>query len=212
MPHDSQVRTISLGSPRINSVSQILFWLKLVITGNPGVGKHTSARIIADKTGARIIDLNRVAIDNNAIAKKTERGLEVDAKKLGRLLAKLLKARNDTVIVGHLAPYVLKPAGISMVAVLRRSPYELEKILKKRGYSLGKIKENLESEILGVSLYDSVKTFGKSKIVEFDTTGETPDQTTRKIMRALRKKPKPAGIDWLAKVSRRGDMQKFFEY
>jgi len=99
-----------------------------------------------------------------------------------------------------------------MVAVLRRSPYELEKILKKRGYSLGKIRENLESEILGVSLYDSVKTFGRSKIVEFDTTGETPDKTTREIMRALRKKPKPAGIDWLAMVSRRGDMQKFFEY
>lgn len=186
--------------------------MKLVITGNPGVGKHTSARIIAQKTGAEIIDINKVAIDNDAIAKKTERGLEVDVKKLGRLLAKMLRARRDLVIVGHLAPYVLKPAGITMVAVLRRSPYELEKTLGKRGYSADKIRENLASEILGVSLYDAIKTFGKRKVFEFDTTGKTPDQTADQIMRGLRKKPKPTGIDWLAIVSERDDMQKFFEY
>jgi adenylate kinase len=186
--------------------------LKLVITGNPGVGKHTSAAIIAGKTGAEIVDVNRVAIDNNAIAKKTVRGLEVDVKKLGRLMTKLLKSKKDLIIVGHLAPYVVKPAGVSMVAVLRRSPYELGKTLEKRGYSAEKVRENLASEILGVSLYDSLKTFGRRKVAEFDTTGKTPDQTTDEIMRGLRKKPEPAGIDWLALVSERGDMQKFFEY
>jgi adenylate kinase len=187
----------------------------LVITGNPGVGKHTSAKIIAGKMEAETIDINKVAIDNDAIAKKTERGLEVDVKKLGRILAKLMKARNGQIIFGHLAPYVIKPAGISMVAVLRRSPYELEQTLKKRGYSTGKIRENLASEILGVSLYDSLKTFGRRKVVEFDTTGKTSEWTAGEIMRALRKKPnkpKPAVIDWLAMVSERGEMQKFFEY
>lgn len=185
--------------------------MKLVITGNPGVGKHTAARIIAEKTNAEIIDINRVAIDNDAITKKTELGLEVDVKKLGRLLAKLLKAKKDQIIVGHLAPYVLRPAGISMAAVLRRSPYELERTLEKRRYSAGKIRENLASEILGVSLYDSVKTFGRRKVAEFDTTGRTPGQTANEITRALRKKPK-TGVDWLALVSEKGDMQKFFEY
>lgn len=186
--------------------------MKLVITGNPGVGKHTSARIIAERMGAEIIDINRVAIDNNTIAEKTGRGLEVDVKKLGRLLTKMSKAKKDLIIVGHLAPYVLKPAGISMVAVLRRSPYELEKTLGKRGYGAEKVRENLASEILGVSLYDSVKTFGRRKIVEFDTTGKTLEQTADEIMRALKRKPKPAAIDWLALVSERGDMQRFFEY
>jgi adenylate kinase len=186
--------------------------LKLVITGNPGVGKHTCARIIAARTGAEIVDINRVAIDNGAIAKKTERGLEVDIKKLVRLLAKILKSRKDLVIVGHLAPYVLKPAGVSMVAVLRRSPYELEKTLEKRAYRADKVRENLASEILGVSLYDSLKTFGRCKVAEFDTTGKTADQTADEIMRSLHKKPKPAGIDWLAMVSERGDMLRFFEY
>jgi adenylate kinase len=153
--------------------------LRLVITGNPGVGKHTGAKIIAEKMGTEIIDINEVAIDNNAIAKKTDRVLEVDVKRLVKQLAKLLRTKKDLVLVGHLAPYVLKPAGISLVAVLRRSPYELEETLKKRGYRVEKVRENLASEILGISLYDSLRTFGKRKVAEFDTTGKKPGLPTK---------------------------------
>jgi adenylate kinase len=194
--------------------------LRLVITGNPGVGKHTSAKIIAEKIDAEIIDINNVAIDNNAIGKNTDLGFEVDVKRLVRLLEKLLKIKGNLVIVGHLAPYVLKPSGISLVAVLRRSPYELEKTLKKRGYSVDKVRENVASEILGTSLYDSLKTFGKRKVAEFDTTGKTPDETADEILAALQKNTKSRsrsrskllGIDWLILVSENGDMQRFFKY
>ena len=190
--------------------------LRFVITGNPGVGKHTTAKIIAEKINADIIDINDVAIDNNATGKKTDLGLDVDVKRLVRLLEKELKAERDLVIVGHLAPYVLRPVGISLVAVLRRSPYELEKTLKKRGYSVDKARENVASEILGTSLYDSLKTFGKRKVAEFDTTGKTPKETADEILATLQKKPKSKskliGIDWLNLVSEKGDMRRFFKY
>ena len=190
--------------------------LRFVITGNPGVGKHTTAKIIAEKINADIIDINDVAIDNNATGKKTDLGLDVDVKRLVRLLEKQLKAERDLVIVGHLAPYVLKPVGISLVAVLRRSPYELEKTLKKRDYSADKVRENVASEILGTSLYDSLKTFGKRKVAEFDTTGKTPKETADEILAALQKKSKSKskliGIDWLNLVSEKGDMRRFFKY
>lgn len=190
--------------------------LRFVITGNPGVGKHTTAKIIAEKINADIIDINDVAIDNNATGKKTDLGLDVDVKRLVRLLEKQLKAERDLVIVGHLAPYVLKPVGISLVAVLRRSPYELEKTLKKRDYSVDKVRENVASEILGTSLYDSLQTFGKRKVAEFDTTGKTPKETTDEILAALQKKSKSKskliGIDWLNLVSEKGDMRRFFKY
>ena len=192
--------------------------LRLVINGNPGVGKHTSAKIIAEKIDAKIIDINDVAIDNNARGKNTDLGFDVDVKKLVRMLEKLLKTKRDLVLVGHLAPYVLRPAGISLAAVLRRSPYELEKTLKKRGYSVDKVRENVASEILGISLYDSLKTFGKSKVVEIDTTGKTPKETADDILAILqnkqesRPKPKLIGTDWLNLVSEKGDMRRFFKY
>lgn len=190
--------------------------LRLVITGNPGVGKHTSANIIAEKINAEIIDINDVAIDNNATGKNTDLGFDVNVKKLSRLLEKLLKTKRDLVLVGHLAPYVLKPAGISLVAVLRRSPYELEKTLEERGYSADKARENVASEILGTALYDSLKTFSRRKVAEFDTTGKSPNETAEEILAALQKKPrsKPAnlGIDWLSLVSEKGDTRRFFKY
>jgi adenylate kinase len=188
-------------------------FFRLVITGNPGVGKHTSAEIVAETLGAELIDINRLAIEKDAIVKKTSKGLDVNIKKLKRLLAKLLKIKKDLVIVGHLAPYVLKPTCISMVAVLRRSPYELEKTFESRKYNKEKNRENTASEILGISLYDSLKTFGKRKVAEFDTTHKMPKQTADEIISALYKKsPRHIEIDWLALVSERDDMKKFFGY
>lgn len=188
--------------------------LRLVITGNPGVGKHTSAKIIAEKLGAEIVDINRVAIDNGAISQETDLGLDVDVKKLRRLVAKLMLARKDLVIVGHLAPYVVKPAAITIAAVLRRSPYALQETLEARGYAYSKVLENTSSEILGVSMYDALKAFGKPKVAEFDTTGKTPDETAAEIIATVkRKKPRKSGVvDWLALVSEKDDIKRFFEY
>jgi adenylate kinase len=187
---------------------------RLVITGNPGVGKHTSARLVAKKTGADVLDINSIAIEEGAILKKTGRGLDVDVKRLTGQLGRLLRSKDDLVIVGHLAPYVLKPAGIDMAAVLRRSPYELQKTLEGRQYDYSKVRENVSSEILGVSFYDSVKAFGKRKVAEFDTTGRTPEQTADEIVATLRgKSPKRTGfVDWLALISEKDDIQKFFDY
>ena len=187
--------------------------MKIVITGNPGTGKHTSAKLVARRLKAEIVDINKLAIENEAIAEKTAKGLEVDMKKLGRLLAGILKKKGNFVIVGHLAPYVLKTAGIDMVAVLRHSPARLEQTLQERGYIREKVNENVSAEILGISLYDSIKAFGKSKVAEFDTTGKEPEQTADDIVAtAQKKKPRRAGaVDWLAVISEE-EVQRFFDY
>ena len=65
-------------------------------------------------------------------------------------------------------------------------------------------------------LYDSLKTFGKRKVAEFDSTGKTPQETAGEILASLQKKPKSRskllGIDWLMLVSEKGDMHRFFKY
>ena len=188
--------------------------IRLVVTGNPGVGKHTSSRIIAEKLGAEILDINKVAIDNGAIAQKTDRGLDVDLDKLKKLISKAMLSKKDLVIVGHLAPYVVKRADIGMSAVLRRSPYALQETLEARGYTYSKVLENVSSEILGVSMYDAIKAFGKPKVAEFDTTGKTPEQTASEIIRTLKKQVsrKTGIVDWLTLVSEKDDIKRFFEY
>jgi adenylate kinase len=187
---------------------------RLVITGNPGAGKHTSARLVASKLGAQILDINKIALENDAILSRTSHGADVDIKKLSKLLAAALKKKDSSfVIVGHLAPYVLKGAGIDMVAVLRRSPNKLESTLAERKYTREKINENVSAEILGVLLYDAIKAFGKRKVGEFDTTNRAPEETADQIIAALSKKsPKKVGVvDWLAILSEE-EVQRFFAH
>ena len=191
---------------------------RVVITGNPGVGKHTCAKFVSEKLGkAKLIDINRVILSNNAITLPTSavKGIgEIDVKKTEKLILEEIKKAKDVVIVGHLAPYVLRTTGIDLVAVLRRSPYLLAKIFRQRKYTPMKMKENIAAEILGITLYDSVETFGKERVAELDTTGKTPQDIAKDIVSKLQKKSrKQIGIiDWLSLVYEKGDAQKFLEY
>ena len=191
---------------------------RVVITGNPGVGKHTCAKFVSEKLGkAKLIDINRVILSNDAVALPSSavNGIgEIDVKKTEKLILEEIKKTKDVVIVGHLAPYVLRTTGIDLVAVLRRSPYQLAKILRQRKYTPMKMRENIAAEILGITLYDSVETFGKERVAELDTTGKTPQDIAKDIFSKLRKKSrKQIGIiDWLSLVYEKGDAQKFLEY
>jgi adenylate kinase len=189
--------------------------IKLAITGNPGVGKHTSMKFVCEKLGdVKIIDINKVIIDNNAFLPNDDRnGKEVDIKKTSKLIRDELK-KGDLVIIGHLVPYVLKPNGIDLVVVMRRSPYEIIKTFEDREYSSEKIRENVASEILGISFYDALKTFGKNKLIEFDATGKTPQQNAEEMVLLLQNKLRHeiGTVDWLSLVYEKGDVQKFLEY
>ena len=192
--------------------------IRVVITGNPGVGKHTCAKFVSEKLGiAKIIDINRVILGNNAIALRANgvNGLgEIDVKKTKGLMLEEIKKAKDVVIVGHLAPYVLNKTGIDLVVVLRRSPYQLAKIFRQRKYSPMKMRENLAAEILGITLYDSLETFGKKTVTELDVTEKTPQNIAEDVVSKLNKKSKKqiGIIDWLSIVYEKGDAQRFLEY
>jgi adenylate kinase len=192
--------------------------VRVVITGNPGVGKHTCAKLVSEKLGkAKLIDINRVILRNSAVALSSNavNGIgEIDVKKTEKLILEEIKKAKDVVIVGHLAPYVIRATGIDLVAVLRRSPYQLAKIFRQRKYTPMKMKENIAAEVLGITLYDSVETFGKERVAELDATGKTPEDIAKDIVSKLQKKSrKQIGIiDWLSLVYEKGDAQKFLEY
>jgi adenylate kinase len=190
--------------------------IKVAITGNPGVGKHTCTKIVCEKLGdVKIIDINKIIIDNNAFLLNDDRNRkEVDIKKTLKLIRNELKKGGDLVIIGHLVPYLLRPDEIDIIVVMRRSPYEIIRTFEERDYSPEKIRENVASEILGISFYDALKTFGKNKVIEFDATGKTSQQAAEEIVLLLQNKSKHeiGMVDWLSLVYEKGDVQKFLEY
>ncbi len=184
--------------------------VNLVITGNPGVGKHTIADLfIKQNSSYHTFDINKFAIEKG-LGEETEDGIDVDTKKLKNEIQKL--NLDKSLIVGHLAPYVLDESNIGFVIILRKNPYELIKIYEKRKYRNSKIKENAGSEVLGVIANDSIISFGKKKSFEVNATDKTPETILKKIQDIISNQESGDIVDWLKLIEEKNDMGKFFDY
>ena len=184
--------------------------VNLIITGNPGVGKHTIAELLQkESTSYQLLDISKFAIERN-FGKKVEDGIEIDTIKLKDEIKKIVT--NDSLIVGHLAPYVFDESIIDLVIVLRKNPYDLLEIYKQRKYEEMKIKENTGSEILGVIANDSIRSFGKEKTFEIDVTKKTPGEIVKEINQIINSRKGGNVVDWLTMVEEKKDMSRFFDY
>jgi len=181
--------------------------MAFVITGSPGVGKHTIAQKVADRRNLEVLDLSQVAAKPGLAEKKGE-ALDVDAEKLRNALRGAVS--KNTLVVGHLAPYVISRRQAEMVVVLRRSPYKLDCVYKKRGYSKPKRTENQGSEILGIVAHDAMDRFGREKIIQVDTSNRSVTETVRIVSGAITGGAQSDEVDWLEAVNSRGDMRRFF--
>ena len=130
--------------------------MSIVITGNPGVGKHTVTKKISEILNFSIVDINIIAKDLG-LFEKNENTNDVDTQKLAKILGE--RKLNGKIVVGHLAPYVLEKNQVKIIIILRRNPYDLESVYKERSYSETKIKENTGSEILGIITHDTIEKF-----------------------------------------------------
>ena len=183
--------------------------MSLVITGNPGVGKHTIADEFLKNEDYDLVDINKIAIESNYIV-KDEHDIEVDVKKLKKYLKKIIKKK--VLVVGHLAPYVLDNTDVGTAIILRKNPYKLMEIYEKRKYDEEKVKENLGSEILGIIAHDAISEFGIEKTFQVDTTEKTPAIIVEKIQNLIQERKNSDEVDWLSEIKQNGDLQTFFDY
>ena len=194
--------------------------MKLGITGNPGVGKHTIAEKFSKIIGlSSIIDINKIILENKIFTEYKDGKQEIDQDRIKLTLQKKLQEhckKNEIVIlVGHLLPYVIEPKNIDSIIILRKSPYSLMNVFKERRYSLKKSKENAASEILGICFYDTLNLFTEKKILgEIDTTSQSTDHIVQKIIKLLKNKEKKivGDIDWFELICKKNDWKYFFEY
>ena len=193
--------------------------MSIIITGSPGVGKHTIAKEI-ERTWkiSELIDINKIAIDAGLVEQGQD-ALDVDVNKLKKHLEPIvsdiprLQWRGRTGLgVGPLAPYVLDGKSFNPCIVLRKNPYKLLDIYKKRGYTEKKMKDNLGSEILGIITNDAIKNFGQEKTFQVDTTDHTPKELAVRIQDIFYGDDNGDNIDWLQLIQEKNDLKKFFDY
>ena len=170
----SSLLSAPLKSTYAHSLKQLLG-----VTGTPGTGKKSVAVELAALLGFTSKDLNVLARELGC-AERIDDSVVVDTKRLSRALRG--RAWSGVVFHGHLLPDLFRgEKRIDYVAVLRCDPSILKGRLWARGYRGDHLRENLEAELIGVSLSASLRSFGASRVREFDTSQSRPREVARAI-------------------------------
>jgi adenylate kinase len=168
--------------------------LRIGITGSPGTGKKSVGKELSKILNCEPVFLNELAIESSAgywKGRGYQREFIVDVEKIRK---KKIETKNR-IVIGHLLPYVLQRKNLDFVAILRCSPRILKRRYKSRRYGNQKIEENLLAEVLDVISFEALKTFGKSKVAEFDTSDSSAKASAEAIYDTIRgKRRKRYGI------------------
>ncbi len=170
--------------------------MKSVITGSPGTGKTTIAKLLSKQLNLELISI-KDHVEQNGLCEGEE--CEVDISKLKKSL-EFLEEKEDYVIEGHLACEQKIPA--DFLFVLRADPEVLRERLSERNYDPEKLRENLMAEILDYCTQRSQASYDLP-VLELDTSSKTPKECTDDIAGAIKlNKKKLDDVDYSDSLSR----------
>lgn len=187
----------------------------IVITGTPGTGKTAVAAGVADRIGAKWFSLGDLAVKHGYIlGKDRDRGtLVADEDGLRVFLERFICEVGGRIIIeGHYS-HIAPEKYLDCCIVLRTAPEELERRLLSKGYSEGKVLENVQAEILGVCAYNALMAYGRARIFELDTSHRDVDSVVDEAVEIVECRPKSYSlgkINWLSSLSREG-FKRYFQ-
>ena len=163
----------------------------IIVTGTPGVGKTAVAKLLAERLGSEFLSLGDL-VKKQRLHKgfdRSARSYIIDEPAVKRMLKGYLKDHREKRIVfeTHSFNSILQKTHGMVAVVLRLDPLVLARRLKERNWPKLKIWENVEAELIDLSLYDSLKVLGNRGVYEIDATTKSPGNLVREILMALHK-------------------------
>lgn len=150
--------------------------MRVAVTGTPGTGKTSVARVLSRRLDMPVVDLNRLLSKEYPIRRDLQREtLVVDVQRA----AEELKLPENCIVDGHLSH--LLP--VDAVVVLRCKPKELYQRLVAKGWPARKVEENVEAEALNIISEEAREH--NSRVWDVETTELSPAETAGKVVRAL---------------------------
>lgn len=178
----------------------------IAISGTPGAGKSTVAKMVSRILNAEVIDLSELVIKRHLYSDYDEmrKSYIVDEALVKRELRTLVSRCDDgreyLVVEGHYAE-IVDEKDLEILVVLRIDPRELVKRLCMRGWGLEKSLENGEAEYLGICLSNALEEHPREKVCEIDVTGEDPELIARRIVDLVKGGEKcELYIDWTTSI------------
>ncbi len=173
----------------------------IVVSGTPGVGKTLVATVLASRLGLDYLNLSDLVVRESLYVGVDEaRGsLVIDEERLVRRLAELLSRSESDVVVDSHYGEIIPEELVRIIFVLRLNPAVLYERLVSRGWSVEKVKENVEAEILGVCTYNALSEHSASKVCEVDVTGKEVEEVVVELLDILNNVKKcEVWVDWLS--------------
>ncbi len=166
----------------------------IAISGTPGTGKTTVAKILAHDLGYALIDLNEFAKAHKLAlgADRARNAMIVDVSALKKEVSQM---EGNIVLEGHLAHF----CSADVFIILRANPRELSRRLAAKGWRKEKIRENAEAEIMNICLDEAVESHNK-KVFEVDTTKKNAEEVAAILKEIIggknMEKYAPGKADW----------------
>ncbi|KAF9229452.1 P-loop containing nucleoside triphosphate hydrolase protein [Gyrodon lividus] len=141
----------------------------IIITGTPGTGKSTHAQLLAEESPLKHINVGEMVKDRSLHEGFDEewQSYTVDEDKLIDELEPF--ASEGGIILDWHTCDIFPERWADLVVILRCNHTLLWERLEKRGYSLKKIQENNEAEIMGVISEEARESYQPETVVELES-------------------------------------------
>ncbi len=174
----------------------------IIVTGTPGVGKTTLAKGLARETGFSYVgvnDLVRRERLHKGYDRKTD-SYRIDMTRAKNRLTAITENERLVIDTNYVGGLIASKRDVIAI-VLRLDPVALFERLSKRRWSRQKMLENVEAELVDVALIDAVKSLGKQRVFQINTTSKSASTVLRIALRILAgEKPRNlSSVNWLAK-------------
>lgn len=187
----------------------------IIISGCPGTGKTTLSSSLAKILNVEIISLGEL-VEREELYSHIDSGRDTKVADLDRLVPRIVELINNTegvvIIEGHYAD-IVPSSLVDLVIVLRTHPEVLSNRLEAKGWSVEKVRENVQAEILGSCTFNALKAYRNELVYEIDTSNLSEEEIVTIVLEIINEKPmkyKAGIINWLSLLDGDNQLEKYF--
>ena len=160
-----------------------------IVAGTPGVGKTALSKLLAKKTGWVYLNLGDFVKEKKLYSRYDRRSQSyiINEQRLRKGLDLFFKTHKEESILIEthwLGQFMPKRPGM-VALVVRLDPMILAKRLRSRNWRKQKIWENVESELIDLSLCESLRFLGQEHVYQLDATRKKHEELVKEAFKLL---------------------------